>query len=476
VQFPLGLANTQESDLKLSFHGADRSVTGSCHLVECAGKRILIDCGLHQGSRELDEENAAPFGFDAAGIDYVLLTHAHLDHCGRLPLLAKRGFRGEVITTSASRELARLIMLDSAHQQEEDVRSRARRVGHDGAIQHNNQPLYSTLDALNCLDFFGRTAIYDQVFEVAAGVHATFIDAGHILGSACIFLELEEQSHSTSVLFSGDLGNAGRVLLRSPTKPPHAENVVMETTYGDRLHKQLGPSIDEFFEAITETFKRGGNVIIPTFALERAQELLYFLSQGVTQGRLAKSMQVYLDSPMAISATEIFRHHPECFEPATAKLFQEGHDPFALPGLHFTRETAESVAINSVHGGAIIMAGSGMCTGGRVRHHLQHNLGREDSSIVFVGYAAIGTLARQIIDGAKQVHIFDENIPVRARIYTINGFSAHADQAELLAWQKQTGANRTFLVHGEEDTMRQFAARLADNRVEMPGPNQVFEL
>jgi metallo-beta-lactamase family protein len=475
AQFPLGLVNTQESDLKLSFHGADRSVTGSCHLVECAGKRILIDCGLRQGSRELDEENAGPFGFDAAAIDYVMLTHAHLDHCGRLPLLAKRGFRGEIITTSASRELARLIMLDSAHQQEEDVRHRARRVGH-GASNDNKQPLYSTLDAQNCLNYFGRTATYDQAFEVVAGVRATFIDAGHILGSASIFLELEETGHATSLLFSGDLGSTTRVLLRSPAKPPHAENVVMETTYGDRLHKQLGPSIDEFYGAITETFKRGGNVIIPTFALERAQELLYYLSEGVAHGRLTKSTQVYLDSPMAISATEIFRRHPECFEPATAKLFQEGHDPLALPGLHFTRETAESVAINSVRGGAIIMAGSGMCTGGRVRHHLQHNLGREDSSIVFVGYAAIGTLARQIIDGTKNVNIFGEDIPVRARIYTINGFSAHADQTELLAWQKQTGAKRTFLVHGEEDTMRQFAAHLVDTRVEMPEPNQVFEL
>ncbi len=462
--------------MKLSFHGADRSVTGSCHLVECAGKRILIDCGLHQGSRELDQENAAPFGFDAAGIDYVLLTHAHLDHCGRLPLLAKRGFRGEIITTSASRELVRLVMLDAAHLQEEDARFRARRGGHDGGSHDKNGPLYSILDALNCLDYFGRTAIYAQVLEVAAGVRASFIDAGHILGSASIFLELEEQSHRTSVLFSGDLGNAGRLLLRDPAKPPHAENVVMETTYGDRLHKPLGPSIEEFYGAITETFKRGGNVIIPTFALERAQELLYVLSEGITQGRLAKSTQVYLDSPMAISATEIFRRHPECFEPATAKLFQDGHDPLALPGLHLTRETAESVAINSIHGGAIIMAGSGMATGGRVRHHLQHNLGREDSSIVFVGYAAIGTLARRIIDGATQVNIFGEDIPVRARIYTINGFSAHADQAELLAWQKQTGAKRTFLVHGEEDTMRQFAAHLADTRVEMPGPNQVFEL
>ena len=462
--------------MKLSFHGADHSVTGSCHLIECAGKRILIDCGLHQGSHELDEENAEHFGFDAAAINYVLLTHAHLDHCGRLPLLAKRGFRGEIITTSASRELARLVMLDAAHMHEADARYRAHMVGHDGASRETNEPLYSTLDALNCLDHFGRTAIYGQVFEVAAGIHATFIDAGHILGSASIFLELEEQSHRTSVLLSGDLGNAGRPLLRGPAKPPRAENVVMETTYGDRLHKQLGPSIEELYAAIAETFRRGGNVIIPTFALERAQELLYFLSEGVTTDRLAKSTQVYLDSPMAISATEIFRRHPECLEPAIAKLFQEGRDPLDLPGLHFTRETAESVAINSIHSGAIIVAGSGMCTGGRVRHHLRHNLGREDSSVVFVGYAATGTLARRIIDGAKQVNIFGETIPVRARIYTINGFSAHADQAELLAWQKQTDAKRTFLVHGEEDTMKQFAAQLPDSRVEMPGPNQVFEL
>ena len=461
--------------MNLSFHGADRSVTGSCHLVEFAGKRILIDCGLYQGSRELNEDNAAPFGFDAAGINYVLLTHAHLDHCGRLPLLAKRGFRGEIITTSASRELARLVMLDAAHMQEDDARDRAPQVGGDDA-NREDEPLYSTLDALNCLDYFGRTATYGQVFDVAAGVHATFIDAGHILGSACIFLELEEQSRRTSVLFSGDLGSPGHPLLRSPANPPHAENVVMETTYGDRLHKPLAQSVEEFYGAITDTFKRGGNVIIPTFALERAQELLYFLHAGIAQGRLAKSTQVYLDSPMAISATEIFRRHLECFEPATAKLFQEGHDPLAFPGLHFTRETAKSIAINSIPGRAIIMAGSGMCTGGRVRHHLRHNLGREDSSIVFVGYAAAGTLGRLLIDGAKQVNILGEDVPVRACIYTINGFSAHADQAELLAWQKQTSAKRTFLVHGEEDTMRQFSAHLADTRVEIPLPNQVFEL
>ena len=462
--------------MHLSFHGADRSVTGSCHMVECAGRRILIDCGLHQGSHELNEENASPFGFEAASIDYLLLTHAHLDHCGRLPLLAKRGFRGQIIATAASRELARLVMLDSAHLQEEDARYHARKLGQHDANRDLERPLYSTLDALHCFDFFGRTAVYGQAIDVAPGVQATFIDAGHILGSASIFLALEDKGRKTSVLFSGDLGNSGHFLLRNPSKPPLSENVVMETTYGDRLHKELAPSIDEFFDAIKETFKRGGNVIIPTFALERAQELLYFLSQGIADKRIPESTPVYLDLPMAISATEIFLRYPESFEPDAAKMFQKGHDPLSLPGLHFTRETAESIAINAVRGGAIIMAGSGMCTGGRVRHHLRHNLGRDDSSIVFVGYAANGTLARQIIDGAKEVKIFGDTIPVRARIYTISGFSAHADQAELLTWHRQTGAKRTFLVHGEEAIMKQFATHIANSSVEMPTRNQVFEL
>jgi metallo-beta-lactamase family protein len=462
--------------LRLSFYGADRSVTGSCHMVECVGKRILIDCGLHQGSRELNEENSHPFGFDPASIDYVLLTHAHLDHCGRLPLLAKRGFRGETITTGASRELARLVMLDAAHLQEEDARYRARIAARRGSTDQLIAPLYSVLDALNSFDHFGRTAVYGEPIELAASVRATFIDAGHILGSACIYLQLTEGSQQCTVLFSGDLGKSGGPLLCDPAKPPAVTNVVMETTYGDRLHKPLGPSIEEFYDAVMDTFKRGGNVIVPTFALERVQELLYFISQGVDHDRLATSMQVFVDSPMAISATEIMQHHLEGLQPGIAKLIREGHDPFHFPGLHFTRESAESMALNKINSDAIIMAGSGMCTGGRVRHHLKHNLWRPESSIVFVGYAANGTLARQIIDGAKQVNILGEQIPVRARIYTINGFSAHADQAELLAWHKQTGAERTFLVHGEEATMRNFAAHLGDSRVDMPEPNQVFEL
>jgi len=433
---------------------------------------------MYQGGRELAEENSEPFGFDPASIDCLLLTHAHLDHCGRIPLLAKRGFKGEVITTAASVELARLVMLDAAGLQEEEARyqqRKARRHGgnHDATIE----PLYTTLDALNSLEYFGRRADYDRPLQIAPGVCATFLDAGHILGSASLFLELEEQGRQHRLLFSGDLGYSGRVILRNPTTPPAADTVVMETTYGDRLHKQLQPSIEELYAVINETIGRGGNVIIPSFALERAQEILYYLREGVENKRIEHFTNVFLDSPMAISATQIFERHPECFDTEALRVSHDGGDPFNLPGLHFTRETAESIAINQVDGGAVIMAGSGMCTGGRIRHHLKHNLWGRRNSIVFVGYAAQGTLARRIIDGAEQVRIFGEDIPVHAKIHTIGGFSAHADQAELLAWHQQTGnPTTTFLVHGEEKSMHAFAKLLKDSHVEMPALNQVYTL
>ena len=463
--------------MKLSFHGAAQGVTGSCHLLQCGGKRILVDCGFYQGGRELEEDNADDFGFDAASIDYLLLTHAHLDHCGRIPLLVSRGFRGEIITTAASRELARLIMLDAAGLQEEEARylnRRARRRGKDSDVI---VPLYTTIDALNALDYFGRTAVYNQSLQLAPGLQVTFINAGHILGSACLVLQATEGDRQRRILFSGDLGLSGRAILRDPDEPPPVDIVVMETTYGDRQHKQLEPSIDELYHAVNETTERGGNVIIPTFALERAQELLYYLHAGKTQGILSSFLQVFLDSPMAISATEIFRRHHECYDEQTAQLFASGHDPFKFPGLHFTRETAESMAINQINSGAVIMAGSGMCTGGRVRHHLKHHLGREHSSIVFVGYAAQGTLARRIVDGAKIVSIYGDDYRVRAQIHTIGGFSAHAGQAELLAWHKHTGnPETTFLVHGEKDSMEAFGRLLDDTHVVMPKLHQEFEL
>ena len=362
--------------MKISFHGADEGVTGSCHLIECAGKRVLIDCGMFQGGREIVEENSAEFGFDPTKIDYLLLTHAHLDHCGRIPLLAKRGFHGEIITTAATVELARLVMLDSAGLQEEEARYQLRRAKRRGKKKVNIiEPLYTTLDALNSLEFIGRRALYKKAIEIAPGIRPTFFDAGHILGSASIYLELKEKNKSHRVLFSGDLGYSGRAILHDPAEPPHVDTVVMETTYGDRLHKQLEPSIEELYSTINTTIERGGNVIIPTFALERSQEILYYLREGIENRKLPHYLTVFLDSPMAISATEIFRRHPECFDLETLEVSHRGKDPFDLPGLHFTRQTSDSIAINNIEGGAIIMAGSGMCTGGRVRHHLNITCG-----------------------------------------------------------------------------------------------------
>src|SRR5579872_168101 len=462
--------------MQLSFHGADREVTGSCHLLACAGKRILVDCGLRQGSRELEAENAAPFGFDPQSVDIVLLTHAHLDHCGRLPLLVKRGFRGEIVTTSATRELAQLVMLDAAHLQGEEAEHRSRRNAHHGhAIDEVAlAPLYDIADVGAAMQRFGRTADYGRPIDLGSGVRATFFDAGHILGSASVLVDAMENGRRRSVCFSGDIGNAGRPLLRAPQTPPSADAVVMETTYGSRLHKPMRPSIEELYDAVFAAVKRGGNVLIPTFALERAQEILYFLREGMERGRLP-AMRVFLDSPMAISATEIYRRHLECFEPEAAAALRDGQDPFAVPGLHVTPDVASSEAIAAVKG-AVILAGSGMATGGRIRHHLQRNLARPESTVVFVGYAAAGTLARQIIDGARVVHLFGEEVPVRAQVYTINGFSAHADQAELLRWHAAIRPPTTILVHGEMNVMQTFGGLLQNTRVEMPGPGDSLEV
>ena len=320
-------------------------------------------------------------------------------------------------------------------------------------------------------------AEYGVPIQLLPQVRATFHDAGHILGSASVLLEVEESGQRRTVLYSGDLGSSGRPLLRPPVPPAQADVVVMESTYGDRLHRPYQESAQELCTAVSDAFARGGNVVIPTFALERAQELLFSLRKDIDDGRLSRSAQVYLDSPMAISATEIFERYPECYSPGIAQLFAAGRDPFHLPGLQFVREVAESIAINRIAGGAIIMAGSGMCTGGRVRHHLRYNLWRPESSIIFVGYAAAGTLARKIIDGAKTVTLLGEEIPVRAAVHTINGFSAHADQRELLAWhQSVSGCRVTFIVHGEDHAMGQLAKELHGTRVEMPTLHEAFDL
>ena len=461
--------------MQISFHGAARNVTGSCHLVECGGKRILIDCGIYQGSRSLDEENSNNFGFDPASIDFLILTHAHLDHCGRIPLLTKRGFTGRILCTSATRELAKLVMLDSAHIQEEDAKYQNYKASKRKNPGKPAEPLYTTIDALNSLDFFVDIARWEKPHQLAPGISVTLYDAGHILGSACVLLDLEEEGQKRRVLFSGDLGSSGRAILPDPAPAPQVDIVVMETTYGNRQHRELSESIIELYDAINNTVSGHGNVLIPSFALERSQELLYYLREGVEQGKLPHNLRVYLDSPMAISATEIFRRHPECFDEETWQVLMSGRDPFSLPGLQFTRDTADSVALKNMEG-VVIIAGSGMATGGRIRHHMRNNLWKREAAVIFVGFAAQGTLARLIIDGAEEVRILNDEIAVNAGIHTINGFSAHADQQELLAWHRQTGAKRTFLVHGEESTMQEFANLLEGTEVVLPELHSVHSL
>jgi metallo-beta-lactamase family protein len=455
--------------MELSFHGASGGVTGSSYLLQARGKQILIDCGMFQGEHALEEENRADFGFDPRQVDLLLLTHAHLDHCGRIPLLVKHGFHGEIITTSATRDLAKLVLMDAANLQVEETKRAARRHQRKGSPPPT--PLYDVPDVLDAMERFGRRARYQQPIELAGGITATFGDAGHILGSAWVLLEVEEEGQRKRIVFSGDLGNRGKPIINGPTPAPQADFVIMESTYGNRTHKSLASSVAELKEAILDTLDRGGNVVIPTFALERAQDLLYFLRELIEQKALPRYLSVYLDSPMAISATEIYRRHPEDFNPETLWLFENGHDPFTLPGLHFTRDTAESMAINHIKGGAVIMAGSGMATGGRVLHHFKYNLWRRESSIIFVGYAAEGTLARLIIDGKKEVRVFGEEIRVGAHIYTIGGFSAHADQEELLDWHRSSSSPAiTFLVHGEASGREALATILSKRhlRVEQP--------
>lgn len=457
--------------MEISFHGADRGVTGSCHLLECSGRRLLVDCGMFQGSRELEEENAADPGFDPAALDFLLLTHAHLDHCGRLPLLVKHGFRGEIIATAATRDLARIILADAAHMAQDDAAWRSRRAG--GAVA---EPLYTQAEVAQALALFSHPVSYGEDRVLGNDLRVSFHDAGHILGSAHVLVRSGKAGHERRLLFSGDIGGAGRPIIRDPA-PPTAELVLMESTYGDRRHRSPAASVRELVDVITATVARGGNVVIPSFALERTQEILFHLRSAIAAGELPARLPVFIDSPMAISVTEVYRQHPECFDDESAALVAGGQDPFGFASLRLLRSTEDSIGLNRISGGAVIMAGSGMCTGGRVRHHLVHNLPRPSASIVFVGYAAQGTPARRIIDGARSIRLFGEEVPVRAEVHTINGFSAHADQSELLAWHARVGGQeRTMLVHGEPPAMEALAERLAPVPVTMPLPGERVSL
>jgi len=448
--------------IKLKFLGAARNVTGSRYSIKSHGVKLLVDCGLYQ-ERELRGRNWDPFLIPPHTLDAVLLTHAHLDHCGLLPKLVREGFRGKVYCTAATSDIAKVMLLDSAKLQQEDAefkRKRHEREGRRGPFPE--VPLYSIEDAEASLPLFSPLP-YGEAFQIGNGIKATLFDAGHVLGSAMIMLTVNEGGMERTILFSGDVGRWNAPILRDPTLFTEADYVVVESTYGDRRHESFADVSDRLAEEINLTLRAGGNVVVPSFALERAQAILYYLNELIMQHRIPQ-MKVFLDSPMAVSINKIFERHPELYDQEMTRLVYANKSPFELPGLKMVQTLDESKAINNVTSEAMIIAGSGMCTGGRIKHHLVTNISRPESTILFVGYQAVGTLGRQIVDGAKTVRILGQYYPVLARIAQIHGFSAHADRDELFRWLsslKKT-PKQVFVTHGEPEVAEGFGNLLRE--------------
>lgn len=433
--------------IKITCLGGAGSVTGSSYLVESPqGKRVLVDCGLFQGGRQMESRNWHDWNFDPKELNTLLLTHAHIDHSGRIPKLVKDGFRGKIITSPATAELCKIMLLDSAHIQEMDAEWQTRK--NKRQAKKDILPLYTTEDAEASLKLLSPLE-RDQVVTIEPGIKVRLRNAGHILGSCIAELWIEEDSESTKIVFSGDLGNKNQLIIRDPYEIYDADYVFVESTYGNRLHRSYEDSKNELLEAIRYSTSHGEKIIIPAFAVERTQEILYILGEFFRQG-LLPDIPVYLDSPLAIKATEIFRDYKKYYDEDAKAIVDQGYDPFNMPNLDFTSTTKESIAINERAGSAIIIAGSGMCTAGRIKHHLKHNLWRKGASLVIVGFQAKGTTGRRIVEGEKHVKIFRENVAVRAKIFTIGGFSAHADQKGLLEWLSHFESSpRIFVVHGE---------------------------
>ncbi len=465
--------------MRITVLGAGKRVTGSMYLVETQNARFLVDAGQFQGEADAEDLNRHDLPFGPGDLDFIVITHSHLDHIGRLPLLVHRGIEAPIYASAATRDLTGIMLLDAAHLEEEEAFSDNKRRQRRGLPPL--EPLFRVEDALEVARLFTRPVAYGETVEPAPGIRLTFRDAGHIVGSAFLELEVQENGSKKRVVFSGDLGNPGKPIVRDPDAPAmkNPDLVFLESTYGDRDHRSFPDSVSELKEAIHDTFLRGGNVVIPSFALERAQDLLYVLREFHEQGELPHGTRVFLDSPLAIEATRIFRAHPECFDDEARALLKQHRDLFTFPGLQFTRSVEASRQINHIKSGAIIIAGSGMCTGGRVKHHLKHNLWRPESSVVFVGFQAKGTLGRHIVEGQSPVTIYGEEIVVRAKIYTINGFSAHAGRAELLNWaQRFHAGTQITLVHGEPEAMEHLATDLlrAGYQVQMPELYQTLEV
>ena len=443
--------------MKLSFFGADQCVTGSCHCLEVNGKHILIDCGLQQGRDEVDN---ATLPFHPGSIDAVLVTHAHIDHSGRIPMLIKNGFQGKIITTRLTANLLNIMLADSAHIQESDAEYQNRK--NQRAGRPNVEPLYTVADAMRVPEFL-QTCEYHQTVDVCEGVKATFIDAGHLLGSASILMELTEGGEKRNIVFSGDIGNVDQPIIRDPQFFGGADYVVMESTYGNRNHTEVWSYTDDLAKIIDETMAKGGNVVIPSFAVGRTQELLYFIREIKDKGMVKSDpdFPVYIDSPLAKKATTIFTGDLRGYlDEAALELVQDGTHMFNFTNLRMTETSEESKMLNMDPTPKVIISASGMCDAGRIRHHLKHNLWRPECTVVFVGYQGEGTLGRALLEGVKSVKLFGEEIAVHAQIVNFQGLSSHADRNHLLSWIQAIQAPKpqhVFVVHGDREVAPFFA-------------------
>ena len=456
--------------MQITFHGAAQTVTGSCHLVEANGCRFLIDCGMAQGGREADEHNENAFAFDPASIDFVLLTHAHIDHSGLLPKLAAQGFRGPIYCTLATRDLLGVLLKDSAHIQQMEYERDLKRQKAGGqrhqrgnAYRSNKEiqlPLYSLAHVALAMEQT-KAEPYGTTFAPHENVQVCMRDAGHILGSAILEIWLTDvDGKVTKLVASGDLGQPGRVILRDPTPIDEADVLLIESTYGDRLHKDLGSTLDELVEVVNNTAPRG-NIIIPAFAVGRTQELLYHFMQLAQQGRL-NNVEIFVDSPMAVAATEITLKHFSVFDEEAKQLLGSAAKLMESKRVHFISDVEESIKLNRIKSGAVIISASGMCDAGRILHHLRNNLGNPDCAVIICGFQTEGSLGRRLVDGVKQVRMFGEEIDVRASVHTLGGFSAHADQKALLDWAGafKKKPRKAYVVHGEQAPARVLAGEL----------------
>ena len=449
--------------MKITFHGAAAEVTGACFLVETSEVRFLIDCGMFQGGREADRKNLAALGFGIEQLDFVLVSHAHIDHCGLLPRLTNFGLHGPIYATEVTCDLLPIMLKDSAYIQEKEAlwQNRVRRRGRP--LQREIAPLYTVAQAEACMRQVHGIS-YGKEFQPHPRVRARFLDAGHILGAAIVEVWVRESGKTKKLVYSGDLGQPARPIVRDATAVDHADVLLVESTYGNRLHRDMNATADELVEVIDDTLRRRGNVIVPAFALGRTQDILAVLVEETLKSRL-RGLNVFVDSPLATRATEITLKHREVLDDATRRLLA-AHERAQLPiHIRFTEDVEESKALNRIRSGAVIIAASGMCDGGRIKHHLEHNLGRPECSILFTGFQAAGTLGRRIVDGARSVKLFGESVPVRAQIHTLGGLSAHADRDALLAWlhRFKSAPREVFVVHGEAETANGFAALIRED-------------